>query len=301
MMDYNAAKIYVNVVEQGSFSGAAKILGTPVSTVSRKVSELEESLELRLLERSTRQLRLTESGEVFYEFAQRSIAEAEAGILALANNQQNLKGTLRLSTVTDFEPLWPILKGFQKQYPNINVEVRNCHGSVDFVADGVDVAVVTVPISNPSYVVRELGNAVRVLVATPNYLVHHGTPSHPEELVNHNCLSIGNVNQDVTWTFNGITYPSNPRFKANNLRLVKYFALQGMGIANIPPGMCQTELESGQLIELFKPEDGNNITFKLVYPSRRLLSSITRTFIDYFLKSIENRKMEDWCRTVNMP
>ena len=130
MMDYNAAKIYVNVVEQGSFSGAAKILSTPVSTVSRKVSELEESLELRLLERSTRQLRLTESGEVFYEFAQRSIAEAEAGILALANNQQNLEGTLRLSTVIDFEPLWPILKGFQKQYPNINVEVRNCHVSV---------------------------------------------------------------------------------------------------------------------------------------------------------------------------
>lgn len=301
MMDYNAAKIYVNVVEQGSFSGAAKILSTPVSTVSRKVSELEESLELRLLERSTRQLRLTESGEVFYEFAQRSIAEAEAGFLALANNQQNLEGTLRLSIVTNFEPLWPILRGFQEQHPNVNIEVRNHLGSVDFVADGVDAAVVTTPVINPNYVVREIGKADRVLVATQEYLTRHGTPTHPDELVYHNCLSIGNVNQEVSWTFDGVAYPITPKFKANNIRLVKYFALQNMGIANIPPTMCRTELENGQLIELFKPEDGNNITFKLVYPGRRLLSSITRAFIDYFLKNIENKKTADWYRTVDMP
>ncbi|WP_373944032.1 LysR substrate-binding domain-containing protein [Vibrio chagasii] len=300
-MDYNAAKIYVAVVSQGSFSGAAKALKMPVSTVSRKVSELEESMELRLLERSTRHLRLTEPGEVFYEFAERSIAEAEAGLLALDKNQQNLEGTLRLSIVTNFEPLWPILRGFQEQYPNINIEVRNYLGSVDFVADGVDAAVVTAPVSNPNYVVREIGNADRVLVATQEYLNRHGTPTHPDELVDHSCLSIGNVNQEVSWTFGGVAYPITPKFKANNIRLVKYFALQNMGIANIPPTMCRTELENGQLIELFKPEDGNNITFKLVYPSRRLLSSITRTFIDYFLKSIENKKTTDWYRTVDMP
>lgn len=300
-MDFNAAKIYVNVVEQGSFSGAAKILNTPVSTVSRKVSELEERLELRLLERSTRQLRLTEAGEIFYEHAQRSIEEAEAGLLALENNQQDLEGTLRLTTVTNFEPFWPILKGFQEKYPKVNIEVNNYHGPVDFVADGVDVAVVTVPISNPNYVVREIGNADRVVVATQDYLTYHGTPTHPDELIGHNCLSIGNVNQDVTWTFDGKSYPITSKLKANNIRLIKYFALQGMGIANIPPTMCRTELENGKLLELFKPEDGKNITFKLVYPSRRLLSSITRAFIDYFLESIENKETKDWFRTVDMP
>lgn len=300
-MDFNAAKIYVSVVDQGSFSAAAKVLDTPVSTVSRKVSELEEKLELRLLERSTRQLRLTEAGEVFYEHAQRSIEEAEAGLLALDNNQQNLEGTLRLSIVTNFEPFWPILKGFQEKYPKINIEVRNHLGPVDFVADGVDAAVVTVPISNPNYVVRKIGNADRVLVATQEYLTRHGAPKHPDELVDHNCLTIGNVNQDVTWRFDGKDYQITPKLKANNIRLVKYFALQGMGIANIPPTMCRTELENGRLIELLKPEDGNNITFKLVYPSRRLLSSITRTFIDYFLESIENKEVTDWFRTVDMP
>lgn len=300
-MDYNAAKIYVNVVSQGSFSAAAKALDTPVSTVSRKVSELEEKLEVRLLERSTRQLRLTEAGEVFYEYAQRSIEEAEAGLLALDHRQQNLEGTLRLSIVPNFEPFWPILKGFKEQYPNINIEVHNHIGAVDFVADGVDVAVVTVPINNPNYVVREIGSADRVLVATKEFLTRSGTPTHPDDLVNYNCLSVGNVNQDVTWKFDDKYYPIAPKLKANNIRLIKYFALQGMGIANIPPTMCRAELESGELVELFKPEDGYNITFKLVYPSRRLISSITRAFIDYFLGSIENKETTEWFRTVGMP
>ncbi|GEM79016.1 LysR family transcriptional regulator [Vibrio superstes] len=300
-MDYNAARIYVSVVEQGSFSGAAKVLNTPVSTVSRKVSELEAQLELRLLERSTRQLRLTEAGQVFYEHAQRSIVEAEAGILALDSQQQNLKGTLRLSIMHNFESMWPILKSFQEQYPKVNIEVRDHHGFIDFVADGVDVAIVTVPIQNPNYVVREIAVADRVLVATKEYLSHHGTPTHPDELVDHSCLSIGSVNQDVTWTFDGKSYPIRPKLKASNIRMVKYFALQGIGIANIPPALCKTELESGQLIELFKPEDGRGITFKLVYPSRRLLSSITRTFIDHFLAEIENKEGKDWFRSVDMP
>ncbi len=146
-MDFNAAKIYVSVVEQSSFSGAAKALNMPVSTVSRKVSELEESLELRLLERSTRNLRLTEPGEVFYDYAQRSIEEAEAGFLALKDKQQDLKGKLRISIPLGFEPWWPFVEGFQDKYPLVNVEVISQSASVDFVNDGVDVALLFVPVN----------------------------------------------------------------------------------------------------------------------------------------------------------
>ena len=192
-MDYNAAKIYVAVVSQGSFSGAAKALKMPVSTVSRKVSELEESMELRLLERSTRHLRLTEPGEVFYEFAERSIAEAEAGLLEgryLQNSKEDLEGTLRLSIAFHFEPIWPVLKGFKDEVPESEngdgVAYQSYPGeAIDFIADGLDIAIVRTPTQNPNHVVRKLGGeSGRKVVAAPDYIDSHGQPTLPSELQN---------------------------------------------------------------------------------------------------------------------
>ncbi|WP_117232911.1 LysR family transcriptional regulator [Vibrio maerlii] len=299
-IDYNAAKIYVSVVELGSFSGAAKALNIPVSTVSRKVSELEAGLELRLLERSTRSLRLTDSGETFYEFAQRSIEEAEAGLLAVMNQQQELKGKLRISLPINFEPWWPVLESFQDKYPLVDLEVTCQPNNVDFVNDGIDVALVLLPVTNPNYIVREICLSTRVIVASPHYLEQHGKPNSPEELASHSCISVGTANQDVSWMFDGKAYPITPILKSNDFRLMKYFALQGKGIANIPPAVCARELEAGDLVELFEVDDGQDITFKLVYPRKKLLPSITRVYIDHCIDWINAHENGAWLKTVGM-
>ena len=300
-MDYNAAKIYVNVVEQGSFSGAAKILSTPVSTVSRKVSELEESLELRLLERSTRQLRLTESGEVFYEFAQRSIAEAEAGLLALQNSKQDLEGTLRLSIAFHFEPIWPVLKGFKEKYPNVKMVIQSYPGSIDFIADGLDIAVVRTPTQNPNHIVRKLGGSGRKVVATPDYIERYSQPARPSDLQSHECLTIGLPKPEKAWIIDGGHYPVSSNFVSNDYRMIKYLCMQSQGIANLPTGLCIREINKGTLVELFDSRTDDDVEFQLVYPSRRLISSITRAFIDHCMEYVNDRTTDEWYMTVDMP
>lgn len=300
-MDYNAAKIYVAVVSQGSFSGAAKALKMPVSTVSRKVSELEESMELRLLERSTRHLRLTEPGEVFYEFAERSIAEAEAGLLALQNSKEDLEGTLRLSIAFHFEPIWPVLKGFKEKYPNVKMVIQSYPGAIDFIADGLDIAIVRTPTQNPNHVVRKLGGSGRKVVAAPDYIDSHGQPTFPSELQNHECLTIGLPKPEEAWIIDGEHYPVSSNFVSNDYRMLKYLCMQGQGIANLPTGICVREIDRGTLVEIFDSRTDDDVEFQLVYPSRRLISSITRAFIDHCMEYVDGRTTDEWYMTVDMP
>ena len=122
-MDLNSARIFVNVVDKGSFSSAARQMKIPVSTVSRRVAELESSLNVRLLERSTRKLRLTEAGATLHEFVSRGVEEMDAGLLALAEREQDLRGRLRLSMPPSFEPMWTLLDNFQALHTNIEIDL----------------------------------------------------------------------------------------------------------------------------------------------------------------------------------
>lgn len=297
-IDFNAARFFVAVVEQGSFSGAARALNSPISTVSRKVGELEESLELRLLERSTRNLRLTDSGALLYEHAKRGIDEADSGVLALKNQREELRGKLRISLPVGFDSWWPVITAFADRHPKVELEILSLHGAVDFINDGIDVAFMAVPVNNPNYIVRKLGHPVRALFASPDYIEKNGVPKTAEDLEHHDCLSKGMVNEEVFWTIDGKSYPIHPTFKATDFRLLKYLSIQGRGVANLPISICGLDVDEGRLVRMFDTDDGGDIVLKLVYPRRRLLSTITRAYIEFCMGWIESN--EDWNQSVFM-
>lgn len=300
MLDYNAAKIFIHVVKHGSFSGAAKELSTPVSTVSRKVSELEEQLNVRLMERTTRQLRLTDSGNYFYEYATRSIDELETGLLHILEKQETLKGSLRIELPPSFEPWWPILKQFQNAHPNVKLKIHHSTSHLDFIADGIDIAVRFGEIKNESLIARKVAFSQRRLVATPDFVAKFGQPNTPSELAHFNCLAIGDIHTEVEWQVGEERIKIDPYTISNDFRLIKFMTISGEGIGYLPPGYYLDELENGTLVQILEDFPIPMTDISIVYPSRKQLSRVTRTFIDFCIDNLKDNEKSLW-QCIGMP
>jgi len=178
-MDLNSVKIFVHVIEKGSFTAAANYLKIPIATVSRRVSELEGSLNVRLLERSTRRLRLTEAGITLYDFSKRGLAEMDAGLLALQERENDLKGVLRLSLPPNFEPWWRLLEAFRLEYPNVKIDVFASERKVDLIEEGIDVSLRVGEVETLSSVAREVFQYRHKVVASPAFIEQFGQPKSP--------------------------------------------------------------------------------------------------------------------------
>lgn len=293
-MDLNGFKYFVEVVQQGSFSAAAKELNTPVSTVSRKVSELEASVGYRLLERSTRKLRLTETGMLLFDHALRGIQEMEAGVYFLQERQQHLKGRLRMAIPPSFEPAWVVLEAFQEKYPDVNVQVLALSRTIDPIADGVDIAIQFGQTSNLSLISRVMVTNRRMLVASQAFLKQHGQPSTPNELTNFPCLAWGNPSSQTTWQLGTEEVTFTPYSMSNEFSLLKYMALSGRGIALLPPYFCKNELASGEFVHLLPDYSAPEIIIPITYSSRKQLSPVTRAFIDFTAEFIKEYETDLW-------
>lgn len=300
MLDYNAAKIFIHVVRNQSFSGAAKELNTPVSTVSRKVSELEAQLNVRLMERTTRQLRLTDAGNEFYEYATKSIEELEIGLRHLLEKQDILKGTLRIELPPSFEPWWPILKQFQNTYPNVRLKINHSTAHLDFIEDGIDIAIRFGEIKNDTLIAKKIAHSQRQLVATPDFVAKFGQPQRPDELPNFNCLAIGDIHSEIVWQVGGESIKIDPYTISNDFRLIKYMTLNSDGIGYLPPGYYLDELKKGTLIQILADFPAPILDISVVYPSHKQLSRVTRTFIDFCTDYMNKNKNALW-QCVGMP
>ena len=283
-MNLNSARIFVNVVAKGSFTSAAKVMGIPVATVSRRVAELESSLNVRLLERSTRSLRLTEAGATLYEFVSRGLEEMDAGLLALSEKEQDLKGRLRFSMPPNFEPMWLLLDHFQELHTNIDIDLFVSDRRLDFIEDGIDVALRIGEVASQSAVARLLMSYRHRLVASPELLGKISVHS-PQDLLSVNCAAWSQKNDVIIWTLGNENLAVNPYLRANDYLHMRYLALKGKCITELPPFFCQKYLETGELVEVLPnyvmPEQQVN----LVYPSRKSMSRITRVFIDYCVEN----------------
>ena len=283
-MDLNSARIFVNVAARGSFTSAAKFLGIPVATVSRKVAELESSLKVRLLERSTRKLRLTEAGATLYEFVSRGVEEMDAGLLALTKNEQDLRGQLRISMPPNFEPMWVLLDGFQARHTNIDVDLFVSERRLDFIEDGVDVALRIGDVASQSAVARLLMTYRHRLVASPEFLRGVSVQS-PRDLLSVKCAAWGQKNQLIVWTLGDEKLTIKPFLRANDYLHMRYLALAGKCVTELPPFFCRKYVESGELVEVLPGYAMPEQQVNLVYPSRKSVSRITRVFIDYCVEN----------------
>ncbi|NOX70063.1 MAG: LysR family transcriptional regulator [Gammaproteobacteria bacterium] len=293
MIDKNAMALYVKVVENNSFSRTAQREDVPVSTVSRKISELEKALGVRLLERSTRRLRMTEIGQDYYQRCRRGLDEFETANLMVSDQQANVSGRLRLSVPPSLSDavVMPLIEAFQALYPNATVNCLVTDRHVNHIEDGIDISFRVGDLIDSSLVARRLLNYRSVLVASPGYLQRAGAPAHPNELSLHGLVAFSRWQPAVTWILenNGETYKVNvqPRIAINDYAGVQSAVIKGLGISEIPQILCGPGLQDGRLVEVMPEWKFSPVTLSAVYPSNRNLSRLVRLFKDFCVERIQ--------------
>src|SRR5258707_551765 len=190
-MDLNEITVFTQVVQAGSFTAAARLLGMPKSTVSRKVSDLEERLNARLLQRTTRKLSLTDAGRTYFDYSVRIVNEIEAAERAVGSLQDRPRGLLRITVGLNSQWLAGIVTDFIKRNPEVQLEVLSTGRAVDLIEERFDLAIRAGVLPDSSLVARKLGNASWVLAATPGYLKKRRRPRVPADLKHHDCLVFG--------------------------------------------------------------------------------------------------------------
>jgi len=293
MIDKNAMALYVKVVENNSFSRTAEREGMPVSTVSRKISELEKALGVRLLERSTRRLRMTEIGQDYYQRCRRGLEEFETANLMVKDQQAQVSGRLRLSVPPSISDVLviPLIEDFQALYPNAIVNCLVTDRHVNHIEDGIDISLRVGDLKDSSLVARRLLRYRSVLVASPGYLQRAGAPSHPNELPLHALVAFSRWDPAVTWLLenNGEKHKVTvqPRIAINDYAGVQSAVINGLGISEIPSVVCGPALQDGRLVEIMPEWRFSPVTLSAVYPSNRNLSRLVRLFKDFCVERIE--------------
>ncbi len=293
MIDKNAMALYVKVVENNSFSRTAQREDVPVSTVSRKISELEKALGVRLLERSTRKLRMTEIGQDYYERCRRGLEEFETANLLVRDSQAEVSGRLRLSGPPSLSEMViiPLIAAFQARYPKAIVNCLVTDRHVNHIEDGIDISLRVGDLKDSSLVARRLLRYRSVLVASPGYLARAGAPKHPNELPLHALVAFSRWEPAVTWELenNGETYKVNvqPRIAINDYTGVQSAVINGLGISEIPSILCGKDIQDGRLLEVMPDWQFSPVTLSAIYPSNRNLSRLIRLFKDFCVEHIE--------------
>jgi DNA-binding transcriptional LysR family regulator len=288
MIDLNELVIFTKVVEAGTFSGAARALGLPKSTVSRKITQLETRLGSRLLNRTTRSVKLTEVGAAHYERCARIVAEAEEAERELSRMQERPRGVLRVSAPVDYgATLGPLVAAYLAEHAEVSVALDLSNRFVDLVEEGYDLAIRAGRLDDSSLVARQLGTGLLVACASPAYLARHGTPNRPEQLEAHACILYGSHTHRQTLRFGtparSVSISLVPRLAVNNMTAVRDAAMAGLGVAIAPWAACREALQGGALVRLLEdwPLDSGGIY--AVYPSPRHLTPKVRSFIDFLV------------------
>jgi DNA-binding transcriptional LysR family regulator len=292
MTDLNALVIFAKVVEAKSFSEAARRLGMPVSTVSRRIADLEDQLGVRLLDRSTRNLRLTELGAEVLEQALRTAEAAEAVRNIISNKQSITAGVLRLSAPPNISDtlVTPLVTAFQSSYPNVRVHVLVAERFVDHIADGVDIVFRLGALKDSTLVARKILTYRHLLVASPEYLKTAKPPETPQDLLHHRLIAFSYWKPESNWTFVGTegkgekTIAFQPFLSMNDFAGLTPALLAGGGIGDLPPVVQPELMRSGQLVEVMPQWRFRTLDLALVHLGNRHMPRPVRLFKEFAVK-----------------
>ena len=282
---------FVKVVETRSFSAAARQLGSSKSLVSKRVSNLEHSLGVRLLTRSTRSMSLTESGTAYYEQCARIAQAIEAAEQTVTRLQAQPRGILKVTTPVVFGGLYMarVMKSFRERFPDVEIELNASDRVADLVEEGYDLAIRLTEEPSPSVVARKLAPLRWVSCAAPAYLQQHGVPQTPQDLLRHECLVYYGPGGQAGWRYriDGklTTLPVTGHYRVNTSEVMVQMALAGMGIALAPTYVLAPYLKSGGLVEVLPdsiayPDKSLWVTW---LPNRYMQPKV-RAFIDHLFE-----------------
>jgi DNA-binding transcriptional LysR family regulator len=283
---------FAKVVETKSFSAAADALNTSKSLVSKQVSNLEGALGVRLLNRTTRRMSLTEIGAAYYDHCVRIAQEIAAAAETVSQLQAEPRGVLKITSPVIFSSmhLAPALQTFLKRYEHVEVELNASDRIVDIVDEGYDLAIRITGTPSPTMVARRIAAVRWVTCASPAYLKHHGTPRTPQELNDHQCLGyLGLPTQSSGWRYRAgnrelIMHPAG-KCRVNNSEVLLQLALGGVGIVMFPTYILGPYLQSGRLKEILTDSVANRDTsLYATYLPNRYMQPKVRAFIDHLME-----------------
>ena len=286
MADLNDIAVFVKVAQFASFSRAAHSLGMPVSTVSRKVTSLEEQLGVTLLQRTTRKLSLTAQGRAYYDQCSEPLAHIVDAEQVLTEAQRQPEGLLKISVpvILGQEPFYEFVSAFLKKYPKIQVDLFVTNLFLDLIAENIDLGIRFGELKDSTIVAQRLGKSVRYLVAAPDYLEGRALPLKPEDLEDHQCILLNSRNNEAEWHLvNGRKsvklHVSGP-VSSRDFEAVSAFTYRGHGIGLLPSTYCDEQIRRGELIRLLPDWSSQEIFVHAVYPTRRFLPSRLQLFLD---------------------
>ncbi|MCK9510847.1 MAG: LysR family transcriptional regulator [Pigmentiphaga sp.] len=285
--------LFFEVVNAGSINKASEKLGTPKSTLSRKLRQLEEAMGSVLLIRGPQKLALTDTGRMLYGHAVRIVAEIEDAGLKASELQQEMRGTLRVSLPLDFWMSWigEAISEFALMHPDLQLEIHNQDRWVDVSAEPYDVAIHLGPIHNQQVPVKRLGAISRGYYAAPSYLDGRALPRRQSDLVDCDCIVHAYQRLDRIWNVaraedgDAIEIPS--RISVNSIGFAQLLALRGIGIALLPDLLCHAEASQGSLIRLALEEEPPALQVSATFIGRRHLPRKTRAFLDFMAAQLE--------------
>ncbi|HEX2567784.1 MAG TPA: LysR family transcriptional regulator [Burkholderiales bacterium] len=283
--------VFARVVAAGSLTSAARELGLSPAMVSRRLSALEARLGVRLLNRTTRTLRLTDEGASYYDTCSRLLAEIDEAEAEVSAGRMEPRGTLKVALPASFghRHIAPLVPRFAERYPNVQLALSLSDRTVNIIEEGFDLAVRIAHLEDSSLAARRLAPNRRVVCASPAYLRRHGVPRIPQDLVRHNCIT--STDFSMTWDY---TDPEGTagsvrvtgRYACDNWEVLREWALAGLGVALKSTWDVRQHLEDGSLVPLFPGYTfGSDVAIYAVYPHRRHLPAKTRVFIEFLAES----------------
>ena len=283
-------RTFVQVVDTGSFVGAAEPLDMSKAAVSRYVADLEARLGVRLLHRTTRRLSLTEDGEVFYLRCKELLGGLDAAEAEVTARSGDAVGQLRVNAPVSFGILYlaPVWAAFKARHPQVSFDVTLSDRVVDIVEEGFDLAIRITQLQNSSLISRRLASTRMVLCASPTYLARQGTPVHPSELVQHHILAYSYWSSRDEWAFDGpdgvVVVKTTPCLRSNNGDTCRAVALAHEGIILQPSFMVGADLAAGTLVELCPGYRALEMGIHAVYSSRKHVAPKVRLLIDFLVE-----------------
>lgn len=296
MPDLNGMMLFAAVVRAKGFSQAARETGQPKSTISRKVAQLEEQLGVRLLQRNTRNLSLTQVGALFYQHCESICNEVEAAKATIENTNNDVSGSLRIAIPVSFsqELIANLCSGFMRLYPKIQLDVQFTDNDVSLVGEGYDIAIKFGPLQSSDLVARLLFERQPILVASPIYLKSKGMPATPQDLKQHCGILLGTSRSSPIWPLGrGIrkTMVSFQRkVRVNSAVMVKKLVLDDFGIAMLSNSSCKNELARGELVPILQEWPIEPFKVYGVYSSKRQLATNISVFLDFFTKRFNSHE-----------